>query len=133
GNADMFAIMKVTQGIANGEAAGEFAMTARQALELGTLSGAASLGLGGQTGSLVPGKRADIICVSAAGANIGVLTDPAYLLVTAPQPANVDTVVVDGRVLKRGGRLTALDPAAIGARARAALSGVRSRAPHTAR
>jgi 5-methylthioadenosine/S-adenosylhomocysteine deaminase len=127
GNADMFAIMKVTQGIANGEAAGEFAMTARQALELGTLSGAASLGLAGQTGSLAPGKRADIICVSTAGANLGVLTDPAYLLVTAVQPANVDTVVVDGRVLKRGGRLTFLDPAVIGERARAALAGIRAR------
>ena len=37
------------------------------------------------------------------------LTDPAHMLVTAAQPANVDTVIVDGRVLKRAGELTTID------------------------
>ena len=44
------------------------------------------------TGSLTPGKRADLIVVGTAAPNLGVLTDPAQLLVTAAQPANVDTV-----------------------------------------
>jgi 5-methylthioadenosine/S-adenosylhomocysteine deaminase len=35
--------------------------------------------------------------------------DPAHLLVEAAQPSNVDTVIVDGRVLKRDGKMTALD------------------------
>jgi imidazolonepropionase-like amidohydrolase len=56
--------MKVTQGIVNALAGDEFAMTHRQALALGTIEGARSLGLGGVTGSLTPGKRADVICVS---------------------------------------------------------------------
>ena len=59
GNADMFAIMKLTQGLINGTAQQEFACTARQALALGTIDGARSLGLDGVTGSLTPGKRAD--------------------------------------------------------------------------
>ncbi|MBO0776437.1 MAG: amidohydrolase family protein, partial [Actinobacteria bacterium] len=108
GNADMFAIMKVTQGIANGRAADEFALTARQVLALATSDGARSLGLGGLTGSLTPGKRADIILVATGGANLGVVTDPVHMLVCAAQPANVDTVLVDGRIRKRGGELTAL-------------------------
>jgi 5-methylthioadenosine/S-adenosylhomocysteine deaminase len=45
----------------------------------------------------------------------------------ATGPENVDTVVVDGRILKRGGKLTALDSSEIISGARAALAGVRER------
>ncbi|HUY50671.1 MAG TPA: amidohydrolase family protein [Streptosporangiaceae bacterium] len=128
GNADMFAIMKLTQGLVNGSAGDEFAMTARQALALGTISGARSLGLAGQAGSLTPGKRADIILVATGGPNLGVFTDPAQMLVAAAQPANVDTVLVNGRLLKRGGALLTLDPDAVSAGARAALARVRAQA-----
>jgi 5-methylthioadenosine/S-adenosylhomocysteine deaminase len=128
GNADMFAIMKVTQAIANGVTGDEFALSPRRTLELATIEGARSLGLAGQTGSLTPGKRADLIGVDTAAPNLAVLTDPAHLLVTAAQPANVDTVIVDGRVLKRGGVLTAMDAGKVSADARQALAGVRARA-----
>jgi 5-methylthioadenosine/S-adenosylhomocysteine deaminase len=127
GNADMFAIMKVTQGLANAAAEDEFALTARRTLALATLDGARSLGLAEVTGSLSPGKRADLIVVSATGPNLGMVTDPAQLLVTAAQPGNVDTVIADGRVLKRGGVLTTLDAERIGREARRALDGVIAR------
>ena len=128
GNADMFAIMKLTQGIANALAGDEFALTARRTLGLATLDGARSLGLAAVTGSLTPGKRADLIVVSPGGPNLGVLTDPVQMLVTAAQPGNVDTVIVDGRILKHGGTLTALDMARISRDARQALTGVLERA-----
>jgi 5-methylthioadenosine/S-adenosylhomocysteine deaminase len=128
GNADMFAIMKLTQGLINGTAQQEFACTARQALALGTIGGARSLGLDAVTGSLTPGKRADLIVVATGHPNLGVLTDPAGLLVTAAQPGNVDTVLADGQVLKRGGALVTLDGERISAQAREALAGVRARA-----
>ena len=128
GNADMFAIMKVTQGIANARAEDEFALTARRVLELATIEGARSLGMAGEIGSLTPGKRADLILVETGRPNLGVFTDPAHMLVTAAQPANVDTVLVDGRIVKRGGALTALDPVQVSAEARTALDGVRARA-----
>ena len=79
------------------------------------------------TGSLTPGKRADLIVVSPGGPNLGVLTDPVQLLVTAAQPANVDTVIADGRVLKRGAVLTTLDAERVGRDARQALDGVIAR------
>ena len=42
--------------------------------------------------------------------NMGSFTsDPAHLLVEATQPVNLDTVIIDGRVLKRGGRMMAVD------------------------
>ena len=128
GNADMFAIMKVTQGVENGRAYDEFALPARRVLELATIEGARSMGMDDVIGSLRPGKRADIIAVSTDAPNLAVFTDPAHLLVTAAQPANVDTVIVDGRVLKRRGELTALDVTSIAHEARAALAGVRERA-----
>ena len=128
GNADMFAIMKLTQGLINATAHQEFACTARQALALGTIEGARSLGLDEVTGSLTPGKRADIILVATGHPNLGVLTNPAALLVTAAQPANVDTVLADGQILKRGGALVTLDGERITAQAREALAGVRARA-----
>ena len=128
GNADMFAIMKLTQGLINGTAQQEFACTARQALALGTIDGARSLGLDAATGSLTPGKRADLILVATGHPNLGVLTDPAALLVTAAQPGNVDTVLADGQILKRGGALVSLDGERISAQAREALAGVRARA-----
>ena len=128
GNADMFAIMKLTQGLVNAGAEHEFAMTARQALALGTIEGARSLGLGAVTGSVTPGKQADLILVGTDAPNLGVFTDPAQMLVAAAQPANVHTVLCAGQVLKRDGALVTLDPAEIAAAARAALAGVRARA-----
>jgi len=127
GNADMFAIMKLTQGLANAAAEDEFALTARRTLALATIDGARSLGLAEVTGSLSPGKRADLIVVSATGPNLGMVTDPAQLLVTAAQPGNVDTVIADGRVAKRGGVLTTLDAERIGRDAQRALNGVLAR------
>jgi cytosine/adenosine deaminase-related metal-dependent hydrolase len=50
------------------------------------------------------------------------------MLVEAAQPANVDTVIVDGRVLKRGGELVDADVAGIVADARVALARVRQHA-----
>jgi 5-methylthioadenosine/S-adenosylhomocysteine deaminase len=111
GNADMFAIMKAIQNIENARAGNEFALTARRVLELATIDGARSMGIDESVGSLTPGKRADLIMVDTRAVNLAVLTEPAHLLVEAAQPANVDTVMIDGRIVKRGGRLTSVDVA----------------------
>ena len=128
GNADMFAIMKVTQACANALAYDEFALSARDVLRLATIEGARTLGLDAVTGSLAAGKRADLIVVSVDAPNLGVLTDPARLIVTAAHPGNVHTVIADGRVLKRNGLLTGYDVTEVTRSARAALSGVLARA-----
>jgi len=128
GNADLFAVMKVTQACANGQARHEFALTARDVLRLATTDGARTMGLGAVTGSLTAGKRADIIVVCLDSPSLGVFTDPARLLVTAATPRDVELVVADGRVLKRDGVLTAVDVPEVTRAARAALSGVLARA-----
>jgi len=128
GNADMFGIMKLIQNLENGEAESEFKLSARRVLELATIEGARSMGIADKVGSLKAGKRADLIMVSTRDVNLGVFGDPAHMLVTAAQPANVDTVMIDGRILKRGGKLAAMNPAEIAAEAAAANAALRKRA-----
>ena len=131
GNADMFAIMKAIQNIENGRARDEFKISARRVLELATIDGARSMGVGDSVGSLTPGKRADLIMVDTRAVNLAVLTEPAHLLVEAAQPANVDTVMIDGRILKRGGRLTGTDVGEVIGAAQRAYDGVRRRSNWT--
>jgi cytosine/adenosine deaminase-related metal-dependent hydrolase len=128
GNADMFAIMKIIQGLENGRAESEYKISARRVLELATSEGARSMGIDDKVGSLKAGKRADLIMVTTRAANLGVFGDPAVMLVTAAQPANVDTVMVDGRILKRNGKLTHLNVDRIAREAAQANAALRKRA-----
>src|SRR5688572_23655019 len=84
------------------------ALTARQALELATLGGAAVLGRD-DIGALAPGMCGDFFALSLDRlAYAGALHDPvAAALFCAPQ--TVDISVVHGRVLVRDGRLTTVD------------------------
>ena len=109
GNADMFAIMKAMQNVANGAARSEFSITPRRVLEMATIDGARALGLENTIGSLKPGKRADIILLRTDALNMAPFSEPVRMVVQSAQPHNVDTVIVDGRVLKRNGQLTAVD------------------------
>ena len=53
-------------------------MTARRALELGTIDGARSMGVDDKVGSLKPGKRADSIAIGPDTLSMAVVTDPAH-------------------------------------------------------
>ena len=127
GTSNLFAVLKLARDCENAKAESEFKLPARKALELGTIEGARSMGMGDEIGSLTPGKRADLIAISTNALNMAVVTDPAHLVLEATGPENVDTVVVDGRILKRGGKLVAIDAPTVIAEARAALAGVRER------
>lgn len=128
GDANMFGLLKMVRNIENGKNHDEFKMSARRALELGTIDGARSIGMDARIGSLKPGKRADVIMVATQTLNMGVFTDPAHMLVESAQADNVDTVIVDGRILKRGGKLTAVAVEQVLDDAQASLEGVRKRA-----
>jgi cytosine/adenosine deaminase-related metal-dependent hydrolase len=127
GSSNMFGVLKLARDSENAKAENEFKMSARRALELGTIGGARSMGIDDKVGSLTSGKRADLIAISPNALNMAVVSDPAHLVLEATGPENVDTVVVDGRILKRAGKLTALNPSEVIAGARAALAGVRER------
>jgi len=78
-----------------------------------TMAGARALGLEAVTGSLTPGKAADIVLVRGADINVAPLADVESAVVRSVTPANVDTVLVDGVFVKRSGELVGIDAAAI--------------------
>jgi len=128
GSANLFAVMKLFQLIEAGCKQDELAIDARRLIALATIEGARSLGLDGLIGSITPGKKADLILLDAGAWNMGLFADdPAHLIVEAAGPANVDTVIVNGRVLKAGGRLTGLDRAEVMAAARASIAAILER------
>ena len=88
------------------------ALTFRRVLEIGTLAGARALGLGDEVGSLTPGKAADILLIRADDLNVGPLAAVESAIVRTVTPANVDSVLVAGRFVKRGGQLVGIDAAA---------------------
>jgi 5-methylthioadenosine/S-adenosylhomocysteine deaminase len=81
----------------------------REVIEMATLNGAKALGIGDVTGSLTVGKRADIILIRANDINVAPLANIETTVVQSATPANVDTVLVDGRIVKRHGKLVAYD------------------------
>ena len=78
-------------------------------LEFVTVDAAASCGLGDRTGSLTPGKDADVILLRADDLTVFPVTDPVGTVVSAGHPGLVDTVLVRGVVVKRDGHLTGVD------------------------
>jgi 5-methylthioadenosine/S-adenosylhomocysteine deaminase len=84
-------------------------LTFREAIEMATLNGAKALGIGDSTGSLTVGKRADLILIRGNDLNIAPVANVEAAVVMGASPANVDTVLVDGRIVKRGGKLVAYD------------------------
>lgn len=93
-------------------------MSAQEAFELATIRGAAALHLEKEIGSLEVGKRADIVIVEADSLN----QIPSYNLysdlVYATKAADVETVIINGRIVMRDDRLLTLNEAAIKASAR---------------
>lgn len=82
-------------------------------LEMATLGGARALGMEDRIGSLEKGKRADLVVVGLDQPRLQPVYDPVSHLVYAAKGADVRQVVVEGRVLLDGGRVTSLDEAAV--------------------
>lgn len=115
GGGNLFSVMRTTQNIVNALRQDEFAMPARQVLELATIRGAEALGMDKMIGSIAPGKRADMLFIDPKGINLIPVSDVANILVQAVQPANIWAVMVDGRFLKQNNVVTIVDHGALAA------------------
>jgi cytosine/adenosine deaminase-related metal-dependent hydrolase len=127
-NCDFFEGMRILYNLHQHRIGARVPLTSKRLVQLATLDGAADLGIAGRTGSLTPGKRADIILVRTGDINVAPVGDPYEALVTFAQPRNVDTVIVDGRVLRRAGEFTALDHAEVLKEAAESAAALRARA-----
>jgi cytosine/adenosine deaminase-related metal-dependent hydrolase len=129
GPPNMFELMRATWNLAvpwqGTPSERQFPMEFAEVLQMATLNGAVGLGLGDVTGSLAVGKRADLILLRTSDINIAPAAQFATTIVQSATPENVDTVMVDGRILKRKGKLVAYDVESIVARAKASARRLR--------
>ncbi len=84
-------------------------VSAREVLGYATVEGARANGLEHKVGTLTPGKQADIIMLRTDRLNVTPMNDPVTAVVVGMDTSNVDTVIIGGRVMKRGGRLEHVD------------------------
>ncbi|GAA4685251.1 amidohydrolase family protein [Gordonia humi] len=80
-------------------------VTASDVLEAATISGAAAAGLDDRTGSITPGKAADLVLLRMDDINLYPVVDPVKAIVAGGHQGNVDTVMVAGNILKWRGEL----------------------------
>jgi hypothetical protein len=116
---DMFTQMRIllaaSRGLANARAIEErrilhpLPLTARDILDFATLQGAKACGLESKIGSLTPGKDADLVLIDTNAINLFPINNPIGAVVEAAHSGNVDTVIVQGQVLKRHGKLVHAD------------------------
>jgi cytosine/adenosine deaminase-related metal-dependent hydrolase len=79
----------------------------RQVLRWATLEGAMVAGVDDRTGSITPGKKADLVIIDGSAVNVAPIIDPVGAVVCAADISNVKTVLVDGKVLKQDFKLKA--------------------------
>ena len=102
-------LAKVTTGDAT-------VIDAHQAVAMATIEGARAIGMEDAIGSLEIGKRADLIVVAADRPHQQPHTaadNPYSLLAYSTKAADVETVIVEGRVVVEGGRVMTLDETAV--------------------
>ena len=110
---DMFTEMR-TAALLQKVLRGADALTARRTLRMATIDGARALGLEEEIGSLEEGKRADVILINLGGLHSSPHpSDISSAIVYSAQPADVETVIIDGRTVMLERKLLTLDEQAV--------------------
>lgn len=109
GNANPFMLMQTCLNLAIASSGNEQHMTARDVLYWATQGAANAMGLGDEVGSIEVGKRADLALVSVRRLGMFPVNEPVTCVVQSATPTDVDTVIADGRVIKRNGKLVGID------------------------
>ncbi|MGW5714545.1 amidohydrolase family protein [Amycolatopsis sp. NPDC003865] len=97
---DLFGAMRTALAV-------DWGLTTRIVLECATVNGARTCGR--DTGSLSPGKDADLVLLDAEDLSVFPVGDPVRTIVSAGHPGLVDSVYVAGKAVKRHGRLLGVD------------------------
>lgn len=112
---DMFTQMRAAFAVERGRAhaatwadgtAPERSITARDVFTMATVNGAHVARVEDRTGTLTPGKQADIVAIDATAINVSPVIDAVAAVTLSADVSNVSTVLVAGEVRKRDGRLT---------------------------
>lgn len=104
-NQDMISVLKFAALLHKVHSLDPTSISAEKVIEMATIDGARSLGLEKEIGSIDVGKRADIAIVNLKSHNTVALHNPISSLVYCATQENVDSVIVDGKVLMEGRKL----------------------------
>jgi cytosine/adenosine deaminase-related metal-dependent hydrolase len=109
---DMFELTKMT-ALVHKARGGDYGAwpTAAEALRMATTGGSSVAGHGQQLGRIEPGARGDLVLLRRDSLAFTPLNEPVRQLVYGAPSRDVDTVIVDGRVVVRGGELAGVDTA----------------------
>jgi len=106
---DLFSEMALTARLHKAVTGDPTVCPAREVLRMATAHGARAVGLAHETGSLEPGKRADLVALRIDQPHLTPLYDPISHVIYAARSSDVHHVWVDGRQVVRDGRLLTLD------------------------
>ncbi len=106
---DMFNEMKFAALLSKIHTLDPTTLPAQVALEMATINGAIALGLQEKIGSLEVGKKADIVVVDMKKPHLAPLHNVISHLVYSAIGSDVDTVIVDGKVIMQGRRVLTLE------------------------
>jgi 5-methylthioadenosine/S-adenosylhomocysteine deaminase len=109
---DMFTEMR-TAALIQKALHGAEILPALTMLRMATIAGARALGLDKEIGSIEVGKRADLTLLNLEALHTTPHPDPISTIVYAAEASDVETVIIDGRVVMREGELTTLDQQAV--------------------
>jgi 5-methylthioadenosine/S-adenosylhomocysteine deaminase len=116
---DLLAEARIAGLLSSGVAATPGDLVANDLLRMATLEGARALGLGEVTGSIEPGKWADLCCIDLRAARSWPVHDPVTAVIYAASAQQVTDTWVAGRQLLAAGRLRYIDESAVLERAEA--------------
>jgi 5-methylthioadenosine/S-adenosylhomocysteine deaminase len=108
-NLDLFLEMDTAAKLHKVDRLDPTVLTADTVLRMATRGGADALGLGDRIGSLEPGKQADFIVVGTRRPHMVPMHHPVSQLVYAARGSDVETVVIEGRVVVEDGRIRTFD------------------------
>lgn len=106
--ADMFEIMKTTALLHKGVNKNPTLMPAQQILEMATLEGARALSWEQEIGSIEVGKKADLAIINLRKPHLCPIYNEVSHLVYAAKSADVETVIIDGKIVMENRKLTSL-------------------------
>ncbi|MCL4458448.1 MAG: amidohydrolase [Chloroflexi bacterium] len=115
---DLVREMKLAAVIHNGITLDPTVMPAEQVVEMATINGAKAMGLDSEIGSLEVGKKADLVIIDMDKPHLTPCPNPVSGLVYSACGGDVDTVLIDGKVVVKDGHVLTLDEEEVLAEAR---------------
>jgi len=106
---DMIRDMRLVSYLANLREDDPTVVPAETVIEMATINGARAMGIDKEVGSIEEGKKADFIVIDMDKSHLTPAPDPVSTIVYAAHGSDVDTVVVNGKILMRDRKVLVFD------------------------